>query len=113
MNKQKKSAGSISCATSCCTLEISGTKQKKLMGLLKAISNPTRFEILKYLVKHPGCITLNFVDHLPIAQATVSQHMKVLREAGWIESTLTGTATCYSLNESNILWFKTKIGEIF
>ena len=65
----------------CCTLDISGTEQERLVKMFKALGNPIRFEIMKYLVTHPACITGDIVEFLPIAQATVSQHLKVLREA--------------------------------
>ena len=81
--------------------------------MFKALGNPLRFEILKFLITHPGCITGDIVDFLPIAQATVSQHLKVLREAGWITGTIQGPATSYCLNEGNTAWFRTKVGEIF
>jgi predicted transcriptional regulator len=97
----------------CCTLEITGPDQERLVGMFKALGNPTRFEIMKFLVTHPGCITGDIVEYLPIAQATVSQHLKVLRDAGWIEGTICGPATCYCLCEENIKWFKSRVGEIF
>ncbi len=97
----------------CCTLDISGAEQERLVMMLKALGNPTRFEIMKYLVTHPGCITGDIVDVLPIAQATVSQHLKVLRDAGWIDGTVTGTAVSYCLHADNIAWFRTKVGMIF
>ena len=97
----------------CCTLDISGTEQERLVKMFKALGNPIRFEIMKYLVTHPACITGDIVEFLPIAQATVSQHLKVLREAGWISGVTEGPAMCYWLNEENIAWFKAKVGEIF
>lgn len=97
----------------CCTLDISGSEQERLVAMFKAIGNPLRFETLKFLLTHPSCITGDIVDYLPIAQATVSQHLKVLRRAGWIEGTVAGTATSYCLNEKNIAWFREKVGEIF
>lgn len=97
----------------CCSLSIDGIEQDRFVALLKAAGNPIRFEILKYLVTHPGCITGNIVDHLPIAQATVSQHLSVLREAGWIEGTTEGPATCYCLSKGTIVWFRKIVAEIF
>ena len=97
----------------CCTLDISGEEQDKLVAMFKAVGNPFRFEIMKYLVTHPSCITRDIVEFLPIAQATVSQHLSVLREVGWIKGAAEGTATSYCLHEKNIAWFNTKIGEIF
>lgn len=97
----------------CCTLDISGKEQERLVTMFKALGNPTRFEIMKYLVTHPICITADIVDFLPIAQATVSQHLKVLREAGLITGTAEGAATTHCLNEEQIAWFRTKVEEIF
>ena len=92
---------------------ISGNKQDRLVSMLKALGNPIRFEIIKFLVTHPGCITGDIVEYLPIAQATVSQHLKVLKDAGWISGIIEGTATCYQLDEKNIEWFRSVVGEIF
>ena len=97
----------------CCALEISGADQERLVAMFKALGNPLRFEILKFLVSHPGCITGDIVEHLPIAQATVSQHLKVLRDAGWIVGTIEGPARCYCLDVGNITWFRAQIQAIF
>jgi ArsR family transcriptional regulator len=99
--------------TACCTLDITGKEQERLVVMFKALGNPIRFEIMKFLVTHPGCITGDIVEYLPIAQATVSQHLKVLRQAGFIAGTVEGTATSYCLDEDNIAWFRSKVGEIF
>jgi predicted transcriptional regulator len=100
-------------AVPCCTLDIGGAEQERLVAMLKALGNPTRFEIMKYLLTHPGCITGDIVDVLPLAQATVSQHLKVLRDAGWIDGAVTGTAVSYCLHSTNIAWFRERVGQIF
>src|SRR6187397_2499190 len=97
----------------CCSLSISGADQERLIAMFKALGNPIRFEIMKFLVTHPGSITGDIVDYLPIAQATTSQHLKVLRDAGWIQGTINGPAVCYCLHQQNIAWFKTQVGHIF
>ena len=99
--------------TACCTLDITGEEQVRLVSMFKALGNPTRFEIMKFLVTHPGCITGDIVEFLPIAQATVSQHLKVLRDCGFIDGDVEGKAVSYCLNENNISWFSSKVGEIF
>ncbi|MDH3745777.1 MAG: ArsR family transcriptional regulator [Acidobacteriota bacterium] len=48
-----------------------------------------------------------------MAQATVSQHLKRLREAGWIDGSPEGPATCYHLNAKNVAWFRRWVEEIF
>ena len=97
----------------CCTLKIAGKEQEQLVAMLKALGNPIRFEIIKFLVTHPGCITGDIVEYLPIAQATVSQHLKVLKDAGWISGIIEGTATCYQLDTKNIGWFRSVVTDIF
>jgi ArsR family transcriptional regulator len=97
----------------CCTLSIDGQEEARLVRLLKAAGNPVRFEVLKFLVTHPGCITGDIVDVLPLAQATVSQHLAVLREAGWVKGTTSGPATCYELDAQTVRWFRERVAEIF
>lgn len=94
-------------------LAISGADQERLMMMFKAVGNPIRFEIIKYLVEHPGCITGDIVKVLPIAQATVSQHLKVLRDAGWICGAVSGAAVSYCLDDDNVAWFREQVGAIF
>lgn len=97
----------------CCILNISGKEQDRLVVMLKALGSPIRFEIIKFLVTHPGCITGDIVEYLPIAQATVSQHLKVLKGAGWLSGIIEGTAISYELDETNLGWFKSVVNEIF
>jgi len=99
--------------SACCNLNISGTDQNNLTMMFKALGNPIRFEIVKFLVTHPGCITGDIVEYLPIAQATVSQHLQVLKDAGWITGIIEGRSTCYQLNPQKIEWFRSVVGKIF
>lgn len=77
--------------------------------MFKALGNPVRFEIMKFLVTHPGSITGEIVDYLPIAQATTSQHLAVLRDAGWIEGVVEDPAVNYQLNPEAVRWFRSMI----
>ncbi len=97
----------------CCSLDISGAEQDKMVALFKALGNPIRFEIMKFLLTHPGCITGDIVKYLPIAQATTSQHLKILKKCGLIEGEIEGTSSCYWLNENTIIWMKEKMGDVF
>jgi len=87
--------------------------KKRILLMMKAIANETRFEIVRYLLTNPSCITGNIVDLLPIAQATVSQHLKVLRDAGWITGSEEGTAVSYCADKENIRWFTETVGTLF
>ena len=97
----------------CCNMSIDGSDRDRLLNLFKALSHPVRFAIVEYLVNHPGCITGDIVSILPVAQATTSQHLKVLREAGIIQGDIEGTAVRYCLNEETLLWLSSTVGDIF
>ncbi|MCH9646784.1 MAG: metalloregulator ArsR/SmtB family transcription factor [Deltaproteobacteria bacterium] len=90
-----------------------GREQTRLVQMFKALGNPIRFEILKFLLTHPGCITGDLVNHLPIAQATVSQHLKVLKQAGWVAGTIQGPAVAYCLDDANVAWFRSRVEDVF
>jgi ArsR family transcriptional regulator, arsenate/arsenite/antimonite-responsive transcriptional repressor len=84
--------------------------KKRLARMLKALGNPIRFQIVEYLAVNQTCITNDIVRALPLAQSTVSQHLKVLREAGLIRGEIEGPATCYCLDPQGIQWLKEQIG---
>ncbi len=81
----------------------------RLVRMLKALGNPVRFEIMRTLAERRTCITQDIVDSMPLAQSTVSQHLKVLREAGLIEGEIEGPATCYCVSAEGVRWLKEQI----
>lgn len=83
--------------------------EARLALMLKALGNPIRFQIVKHLAECKTCITQDIVEATPLAQATVSQHLKVLREAGLIQGNVEGPATCYCLDPDSIRWLKEQI----
>lgn len=88
------------------------TDEDRLWQMMKALGHPARMQIFRFLSENPQCITGEIVDVLPLAQATVSQHLKVLRDSGLITGTLEGPATCYCLDCDNVAWFKRQISEL-
>ena len=93
--------------------KVNKVDQQRLVTMMKAVGHPMRFEILQFLMSHPNCYTKDIVAHLPISQATVSQHIKQLREAGWLASEAVCQMTSHWLDEPNIKWFKQTVGEMF
>jgi ArsR family transcriptional regulator len=85
-------------------------EKQRLAKMLKALGNPVRFQIVEFLAEHQMCITNEIVKNTPLAQSTVSQHLKVLREAGLIQGEIEGPATCYCLNPEGFRWLKEEIG---
>jgi len=81
----------------------------RLAAMLKALGNPVRFRIMQYLAEKQMCITGEIVEFTTLAQSTVSQHLKVLREAGLIEGEVEGPATCYCINVEGVRFLKTQI----
>jgi ArsR family transcriptional regulator len=71
-------------------------------ALLKALGHPARLAIIEKLLEVETCIGGDLVEHLPLAQATVSQHLKELKSVGVIQGTISGTAICYCLNREVI-----------
>jgi ArsR family transcriptional regulator len=74
--------------------------QNELAILAKALGHPARIAILEYLLKVDACICGDIVNELPLAQPTVSQHLKELKNAGLIKGNVEGTAICYCINEA-------------
>jgi DNA-binding transcriptional ArsR family regulator len=75
------------------------TQQNELAILAKAIGHPARIAIIEYLLKTDSCICGDIVNELPLAQPTVSQHLKELKNAGLIKGSIEGTAICYCINQ--------------
>ena len=74
-------------------------KEVELAEWAKALGHPARLAILKVLAERNACICGEIVEVLPLAQATVSQHLKALKEAGIVEGTIEGPRSCYCLNQ--------------
>jgi DNA-binding transcriptional ArsR family regulator len=74
---------------------------KQLARFAKALGHPTRLLILKYLDKSSCCFTGDLVDVLPIAQSTVSQHLKELKDAGLIQGEVKPPKVRYCINQEN------------
>lgn len=77
-------------------------QQNDLAILAKALGHPARIAIIEYLLKVDSCICGDIVNELPLAQPTVSQHLKELKNAGLIKGSIEGTSICYCINESGI-----------
>lgn len=87
-------------------------KQNELASIAKAFAHPARIAILEYLLKADACVCGDIVNELPLAQPTVSQHLKELKSAGIIKGNIEGNAVCYCIDEKT--WEKNrKIFEVF
>jgi ArsR family transcriptional regulator, arsenate/arsenite/antimonite-responsive transcriptional repressor len=71
--------------------------EARAIELFRALANPIRFRIVQSLAERGECIVGDLVLELPVAQSTVSEHLKVLREAGIVQGTVDGSNRCYCL----------------
>ena len=77
-----------------------------LARLAKAIAHPVRVSILRMLIRQEGCIVGDIVDELPLAQSTISQHLKQLKDAGLVRGEIDGPRVCYCVEPGTIALFK-------
>ncbi len=91
------------------TIELPTNTDEELLTALRAVANPVRYRILQILAEDGECQCAPLGARLPIAPSTLSQHLKVLREADLIQGTVEGPAICYCRNEERINWLKMKI----
>lgn len=87
-------------------------RDRELAALSKALGHPARVKILRHLALEKGCICGDLVLEVGLAQATVSQHLKVLKTAGLIRGSISGPATCYCLERSVLSSLKAWLAEL-
>jgi DNA-binding transcriptional ArsR family regulator len=74
------------------------TGDQRLAEQLKALAHPARLRILELLAAERSCVCGRIVEVMPLAQATVSQHLKVLKEAGLVRGRIDGPRSCYCVD---------------
>ncbi|MCY1663012.1 MULTISPECIES: ArsR/SmtB family transcription factor [Chryseobacterium] len=75
-------------------------EQNRIATIAKALGHPARIAIIEYLLKVNECICGDIVNELPLAQPTVSQHLKELKNAGLIKGNIEGNSICYCIDEN-------------
>lgn len=80
--------------------DIFTNEQNEVANLAKSIGHPARIAILQYLVQKNACVCGDIVDEIGLAQATVSQHLKELKNSGIIKGNVEGRNVCYCIDEN-------------
>ena len=93
--------------------EIFSEKQNKLATMMKALAHPARIAIIQHVIKTNTCICGDLVEELGLAQPTISQHLKELKNAGLIQGTIEGTSVCYCIDPKTWKQFKTILDSFF
>lgn len=86
--------------------EVFTAQQNRVAELAKAFAHPARVAILQLLLEKKACVCGDLVDELPLAQATVSQHLKELKRIGIIKGDIDPPRVCYCINE--VVWEETR-----
>ncbi len=87
-------------------------EQNQIASIAKAIGHPARVAIIEHLLKVNACICGDIVNELPLAQPTVSQHLKELKNAGLIKRNIEGNAICYCIDEKGFEVLKNYFSKI-
>ncbi len=85
---------------------------EELANLAKAVGHPARVQILRLLARRESCICGDIVDELPLAQSTVSQHLKVLKEAGLVRGEIDGPRVCYCIEPRALRRLRSLVGSL-
>ena len=93
--------------------EIFTDDQNRLADLAKAFAHPARVAILQLLAERKACVCGDLVDELPLAQATVSQHLKELKRIGIIKGDIESPRVCYCINETTWQEARQVFGQVF
>ena len=80
-------------------------EDQELAKLARALGHPHRVAIIRFLLTSPGCIVGEIVEQLPVAPSTVSQHLRKLKEAGWIKGEIDGPKICYCIEPKAVARF--------
>jgi len=88
-------------------------EQNELAGILKAMAHPARVAIIQYLIKANACINGDLVEELGLAQATISQHLKELKEVGIIQGSIEGKSISYCINKTRWNEIKQEFDSLF
>ena len=84
-------------------IETLTSDEERAAAVFRALGNPARVRIVAELARRQACVA-DLVDVLPLAQSTVSQHLKVLKEAGIVRGTIEGPNACYCLEPEAVQW---------
>ncbi|WP_315055234.1 metalloregulator ArsR/SmtB family transcription factor [Chryseobacterium indoltheticum] len=93
--------------------EIFSEGQNRLATLFKVLGHPARIAILQHIISQKACICNDLVEELGLAQATISQHLKELKNIGIIKGSIEGKSICYCIDDEVWKTMQTELGLFF
>lgn len=100
--RQKCEPGSAEAASTAVSTE----GDEALAKLAWAAAHPARVRLLRLLIARSACVCGELVELMPLAQSTVSQHLKILKEAGLVQGEVDGPKVCYCVNPAGLARLK-------
>jgi ArsR family transcriptional regulator len=85
-------------------------QDEALAQLAWAIAHPARVRLLRLLISRKACVCGELVELMPLAQSTVSQHLKILKDAGVVQGEIDGPKVCYCVNAAGLARLKELVG---
>ncbi len=103
--------------TKCCGEEVTlaltqDASAEQLAKLTWAIAHPARVRIVQLLLSRTSCVCGEIVDQMPLAQSTVSQHLKILKESGLVKGEIDGPRICYCINQKMLKQLKRLVADL-
>ena len=81
----------------------------RAVQIMRALANPVRYQIVLMLAARHECVVADLADELPLAQSSVSEHLKILKDAGIVHGTIDGPNRCYCLNPDTLAFLRSAI----
>ena len=111
MAKQAERTKSKKCDSST-VATVALRSDEQLAALAWAVAHPTRVRILRLLIGRDSCVCGEIVDEMPLAQSTVSQHLKILKESGLVQGEIDGPRVCYCIDRERLAELKLLIASL-
>ncbi len=94
------------------TIEDESVSYEEIAQMAKALAHPIRLQIIRYLADNKTCITNDLVSLLPLAQSTISEHLRILKNAQLIQGEIEGPRTSYCINGKRLAKFKYAVNKL-
>ncbi|ELR65833.1 Arsenical resistance operon repressor [Photobacterium marinum] len=94
------------CVTDLAVVEVDEVKEQALANAAKALAHPARIRILRILARQQGCLNSDLVSELGLAQSTVSEHLRILKVAGFVIAEPNPPRTCFSVDQARLDQFR-------
>ncbi len=92
--------------------ELQDISEDDLAELCKALSHPARIRLIRILLAKGECISGDLADEFSLAQSTVSEHLRILKEVGLVKGSIDGPRRCYCVNEERLNYFKSLVEKV-